>query len=74
MYHNEENIPITLFFNCFLSSKAQNLSNTEKKIVAYINEHLPETDLFVKQSTSIIVEILKVLRRLFTVPSLKSWT
>ena len=37
------------FLIAFINSKAQNLSNTEKKIVAYINEHLPETkDLLVK--------------------------
>ena len=33
----------------FINGKAQNLSNTENKIVAYINEHLPETrDLLIK--------------------------
>jgi DNA-binding MurR/RpiR family transcriptional regulator len=43
------------FLIAFINGKAQNLSNTEKKIVAYINEHLPETkDLLVKQSTSIV--------------------
>ena len=37
------------FLIAFINGKAQNLSNTEKKIVAYINEHLPETkDLLVK--------------------------
>lgn len=37
------------FLIAFINGKAQNLSNTEKKIVAYINEHLPETrDLLIK--------------------------
>ncbi|MFV8366614.1 M20/M25/M40 family metallo-hydrolase [Flavobacterium sp. XS1P27] len=37
------------FLIVFIDGKAQNLSNTEKKIVAYINEHLPETkDLLIK--------------------------
>ena len=37
------------FLIAFINGKAQNLSNTEKKIVAYINEHLPQTkDLLVK--------------------------
>lgn len=37
------------FLIAFINSKAQNLSKTEKKIVAYINEHLPETtDLLIK--------------------------
>ncbi len=37
------------FLIAFNNGKAQNLSNTEKKIVAYINEHLPETrDLLIK--------------------------
>ncbi|MFV8357152.1 M20/M25/M40 family metallo-hydrolase [Flavobacterium sp. XS1P32] len=37
------------FLIAFINGKAQNLSNTEKKIVAYVNEHLPETkDLLVK--------------------------
>lgn len=37
------------FLIAFINGKAQNLSNTENKIVAYINEHLPETrDLLIK--------------------------
>lgn len=37
------------FLIAFINVKAQNLSKTEKKIVAYINEHLPETkDLLIK--------------------------
>ena len=37
------------FLIAFINIKAQNLSKTEKKIVAYINEHLPETkDLLIK--------------------------
>ena len=37
------------FLIAFINGKAQNLSNTEKKIVAYINEHLPETkDLLIE--------------------------
>ena len=37
------------FLIAFINVKAQNLSNTEKKIVAYVNAHLPETkDLLVK--------------------------
>lgn len=37
------------FLIAFINGRAQNLSNTEKKIVAYINKHLPETkDLLIK--------------------------
>ena len=37
------------FLTVFSNVKAQNLSNTEKKIIAYINQHLPETkDLLIK--------------------------
>ena len=37
------------FLTAFSNVKAQNLSDTEKKLIAYINQHLPETkDLLIK--------------------------